>query len=530
MTKRVRYAIGLLLILGAAGAGAYAWWNGRPVPIDFRLAKVERGTIVAAVSATGTVNPVIAVQVGSQVSGQIQELLVDFNSEVKKGDIIARINPDAFQLKVSQAMADVEAANATVLTQSANVTALQAEVSRSKVGLADAERELKRNKGLFEKSFVSAAALDKAQATFDGAREQLNTAQAQLVAGQAHVRNVEALVRQREAQLAQARVDLDKTTIRAPVDGVVVKKSVEPGQTVAASLQAPELFIIARDLREMQVETSIDEAEVGRIRVGQEATFNVDSFPGRTFRGKVSQMRKSALVVQNVVTYTAIIAAANPDLRLFPGMTANVRIVVDTREDVLKIPNSALRFRPAGVGAFVQPGGSASDAAGAPAGSEDGKAAKGEGKGRGDAMRERLVKDLNLTAEQQARLEAIMKETRAKMKGLDGEDRDERRKQAAQVRAEQRARIAEMLNPEQRKRYEEMSANRSGARQVTSGRVWVADAAGKPQAVALRLGLTDGTYTELVSGELQDGSEVIVGTLDGGKAKSPLKGGPRFAF
>ena len=529
MSKRFRYGIGLLLILGAAGAGAYAWWNGRPVTIDFRLAKVERGTIVAAVSATGTVNPVTAVQVGSQVSGQIQELLVDFNSEVKKGDIIARINPDAFQLKVSQAMADVEAANATVLTQRANVTALQAEVSRAKVGLADAERELKRNKGLFEKSFVSAAALDKAQATFDGAREQLNTTQAQLVAGQAQVRNVEALVRQREAQLAQTRVDLDKTTIRAPVDGVVVKKSVEPGQTVAASLQAPELFIIAQDLRKMQVETSVDEAEVGRIRVGQEASFTVDSFPGRMFRGKVSQMRKAALVVQNVVTYTAIIETANPDLRLFPGMTANVRIVVDTREDVLRIPNSALRYRPAGAAAPAPAG--ATDAAGAPA-AEDGKAAKAEGKGRGEALRERLVKELSLTAEQQARLEAIMKETREKMRALDGEDRDERRKQAERLRGEQRARIADMLTPEQRKRYEEMAPGRAGgARQVTSGRVWVPAAEGAPKPVAVRLGLTDGTYTELVSGELPEGSQVIVGTADTGKGKSsPLKGGPRFAF
>jgi HlyD family secretion protein len=470
--------------------------------------------------------------VGSQVSGQIQELTVDFNSEVRKGDIIARINPDAFQLKVSQAMADVEAANATVLTQRANVTALQAEVSRAKVGLNDAERELNRNKGLFEKSFVSAATLDKAQATFDAAREQLNTTQAQLVAGQAQVRNVEALVRQREAQLAQARVDLDKTTIRAPVDGVVVKKSVEPGQTVAASLQAPELFIIAQDLREMQVETSIDEAEVGRIRVGQEATFTVDSFPGRMFRGKVSQMRKAALVVQNVVTYTAIIATANPDLRLFPGMTANVRIVVDTRENVLRVPNSALRYRPAGAGAPAPV--AAAEPAGAPAAAEDGKAARGEAKAKGrggEAIRERLVKELNLTAEQQTRLEAITKETREKMRGLDGEG-DERRRQAERIRADQRARIAEMLNPEQRKRYEEMAPGRAGgARQVTSGRVWVPAAqGGTPQAVPVRLGLTDGTYTEVVSGDLQEGSQVIVGGADAGKAKSALKGGPRFAF
>ncbi len=268
----MRYAMGVVMLLGAAGAGAYAWWSGRSFTADFRLAQDRAGRHHRGGAATGTVNPVTAVQVGSQVSGQIKELLVDFNSEVRKGQVIARIDPDAFRLRVSQAMADVEAAQATVLTQRANVAALRAEVSRAKVNLADAERELQRNKGLFERNFVSAAALDKAQAAVDSAREQLKTAEAQLAAGEARVRNVEALVKQRESQLAQARVDLEKTTIRAPVDGIVVKKSVEPGQTVAASLQAPELFIIAQDLREMQVETSIDEAEVGRIRVGQEAT------------------------------------------------------------------------------------------------------------------------------------------------------------------------------------------------------------------------------------------------------------------
>jgi HlyD family secretion protein len=536
MSKRPYYAIGILLLLVAAAAGAYSWWNERNTTADFRLAKVERGTITAAVSATGTVNPVTAVQVGSQVSGQIKELFVDFNSEVKKGQVIARIDPEAFQLRVTQAMADVEAARATVLTQRANVAALQAEASRAKVNLLDAERELKRNKELIQKNFVSAATLDKAQAAFDAAREQLNTAQAQLKAGEAQVRNVEALVRQRESQLAQAQVDLEKTTIRAPVDGTVVKKSVEPGQTVAASLQAPELFIIAQDLRQMQVETSIDEAEVGRIRLGQDASFTVDSFPGRVFNGKVSQVRKAALVVQNVVTYTAIIATSNPDLRLFPGMTANVRIIVETRENVLRVPNSALRFRPAGASVEARETTAGTEPAGAPAPEEGKVAEKGTGKGRGgaggEAMRERLVKELGLNAEQQTKLEAIMKETRDKMRGLDTDDKGERRKQAETLRAEQRARISEMLMPEQRKRYEEIVASsRAGsARQITSGRVWVPGPDGKPNAVSVRTALTDGTYTELVSGDLQDGTQVIIGTLDAGKGKAQPKGGPRFAF
>jgi HlyD family secretion protein len=284
MSKRSLYIIGVVLLFAAAGAAYALWGSLRPAP-DYRFAKVERGTITAAVSATGTLSPVVSVQVGSQVSGQIKNLYADYNSLVKKGQVIAQIDQEAIALRVNQAMADLEAARATVLTQRANVSALHAEVSRAKVSLADAKRELERNRTLAEKNFISTAVLEKSQATFDVAQEQVKIAQAQLAVADAQVHNVEALVKQREAQLAQARVDLDRTSIRAPVDGIVVKKSVEPGQTVAASLQAPELFIIAQDLRQMQVETSIDEAEVGRISVGQAATFTVDSFPGRTFRG-----------------------------------------------------------------------------------------------------------------------------------------------------------------------------------------------------------------------------------------------------
>lgn len=521
--KSVITAIAVAVVL-AAGAAAYGWWGARGANPNYRFAKVERGGVTAVVSATGTLNPVVSVQVGSQVSGQIKELYADFNSQVKKGQVIARIDPDSFALRVSQAMADLEAARATVLTQRANVSVLQAEASRAKVQLGDAEREFQRNKSLFEKNFISAAVLDKSQATFDAAKETLNSAHAQLAVGESQVRNVEALVKQREAQLAQAKVDLERTTIRAPVDGIVVKKSVEPGQTVAASLQAPELFVIAQDLREMQVETSIDEAEVGRIQVGQAATFTVDSFPGRSFRGTVSQVRKAALVVQNVVTYTAVIATSNPDLNLFPGMTANVRIVVDTRASVLKVANAALRFRPAG--ASGGEAGRARDPAGAPAPAEEGA---GRGAQAGEAMRERLTKELSLTTEQQAKLETIQNETRDKIRAIDTEDKGERRKQAERLRAESRTRIAEMLNPEQRSRYEETAASRSG-RSVARGRVWVLDDTGKVKGIDVRVGLTDGTHAELVSGELQEGTQVIVGTQEDAKSRPQPKGGPRFGF
>ena len=526
MNKRNLIAAALSLVLLAAVGGAYYWWNLRQAQPEFRLAKIERGSITAVVSATGTLNPVVSVQVGSQVSGQIQALYVDFNSPVKKGQLIARIDPNSFALRVSQAMADVEAARATVLTQLANVAALRAEVSRARVNLAEAERDFQRNKMLFEKNFVSAAVVDKARAVFEGAQEQLKIAQAQFSVGESQVRNVQAVVKQRESQLAQAKVDLDRTEIRAPVEGIVVKKSVEPGQTVAASLQSPELFVIAQDLREMQVDTSIDEAEVGRIKVGQSASFTVDSFPGRTFRGTVSQLRKAALVVQNVVTYIAVIKASNPDLSLFPGMTANVRIVVNTRESVLKVPNAALRFRPAGF-RDAAGGGGVQQAAAASVPDESGKGGNAQQAGR--AERERLTKELDLNAEQQTKMEAIFSDLRDKVRALTAEDKAARRKQAELLRAESRIRIAEMLNPEQRARYEAMgtSAGRGGG---TPGRVWIADEYGRPKPVDVRVGLSDGSHSEMVSGELAEGRQVIVGTASAGKAGQPQKSAPPFGF
>ncbi|HEY7744497.1 MAG TPA: efflux RND transporter periplasmic adaptor subunit [Burkholderiales bacterium] len=524
--KRVIGATVVAIVL-TAGAAAYGWWGARNAAPDYRFGKVERGTVTAAISATGTVNPVTAVQIGSQVSGQIKEIYVDFNSEVKKGQVIARIDSESFALRVNQAMADLEAARATVLTQRANVVALQTEVSRAKVSLAEAEREFQRNKTLHEKNFVSAAALDKADFAYRVAQEQVNAAQAQLAVGESQVRNVQALVRQRESQLAQARVDLDRTTIRAPVDGVVVKKSVEPGQTVAASLQAPELFVIAQDLRRMQVDVSIDEAEVGRVREGQAATFTVDSFPGRTFRGTVGQVRKAALVVQNVVTYTAVIATSNPNLELFPGMTANVRIVVATRENVLKVPNAALRFRPAGAAELRPAGGDGGMAGAIPA--EEAKG--GRGAQAGDAMRERLTRELSLSAEQQSRLDEILRDTRERIRAIPSEDKAERRKQSERLRAESRARIAEILEPGQRKHYEEMAAGARGAgRGTASGRAWVVDDTGKLTGVEVRLGLADGTYTEVVGGALQEGTQVVVGTRSDKTARVQPKGGPRFGF
>jgi HlyD family secretion protein len=516
--KRTLLLILVAAILASAAIGAYLFIANKDEEPSYRLAKVERGPITAAVSATGTLNPVISVLVGSQVSGQIKELYVDFNSPVKKDQVIARIDPESFELRVRQAMADLDATKATVLTQMAAVGAQRAEVSRNEVNLADAKRDYERKQMLVEKAFISVADRDKAQAVFNAAVEQVKTARAQLAVAEAQAKNAAAVVRQRESQLAQARVDLDRTIIRAPVDGVVIKRSVDAGQTVAASLQAPELFQIAQNLREMQVEASIDEADVGRVKLDQSATFTVDSFPGRTFRGKVMQVRKAALVVQNVVTYTVVISAANPDLQLLPGMTANVRITTDRRDSVLKLPNAALRFRPSG---FSETPGTSGGATPPPAAAQN----------QGQQSAARLVNALKLDAEQEAKLDPILADLRQKMAAMREQPEADRAKAGERARAEMRARIMEILKPEQKQKYDEIiaeSADRTSGSSAGLGRVFVLDAKGRPAIVSVRTGLSDGSMTEMVAGELKEGDQLIIGAGQARGASTP--GGPRLPF
>ena len=516
-SRRAKLAVaaGAAVALIAAGWGAYALFAGNGERNAYRLANIERGPLTAVVSATGTLNPVTSVQVGSQVSGQIKELFVDFNSPVNKGQLIARIDPEQFELKVRQAEADLEAARATLLTQEAGVGAQRAMVSREEVNLGDVKKDYERKETLHAQKFISAADRDRALAVYNGAQEGVKTAAAQLKVAEAQARNGEAVVRQRQSQLAQARVDLDRTAIRSPVDGVVIKRSVDAGQTVAASLQAPELFIIARNLTDMQVYASIDEADVGRIRVGQRATFTVDSFPGRSFTGQVTEVRKSALVVQNVVTYTVVVSAPNPDQTLLPGMTANARIVVDRRESVLKVPNAALRFRPAGAADERPAAGGAAPTPGGPAAAQQ--------------FRERLVSELKLDAGQQAGLDPILAEMRQKLAAARELPETERARGLERARADMRARVAELLRPEQKTRYAEVAAESSG-RGATRGRVYIRDERGEPKAVEVRLGLTDGSQTELLGDELQEGAEVIVGLAqpNAGASRPTVPGGPGF--
>ncbi len=512
-----RSLIIFLAVLSVAGAGAYGAWRAWDRAADapkYKMAKAEFGPLTAAVSATGTLNPVVSVQVGSQVSGQIKEILVDFNSPVKSGQLIARLDPETYQHRVRQAEADVDAARAGQGVQ-------QAEVSRARANLSNAQRDYERKKTLVEKNFISPAERDTAQNTLDAARASLASAEAQ-------VKNGEAVVRQREAQLAAARVDLERTSIKAPVDGIVVKRSIEPGQTVAASLQAPELFVIAKNLTDMQVETSIDEADVGRVRVGQKASFTVDAFAGRHFEGEVRQVRKAATVVSNVVTYTVVISAANADLTLLPGMTANVRIVTAQKDKVLKVPNAALRFRPAGSSDEKKAAVAVSPA---PTSAAAASTSGGAGGGGLAQQRERLIAELKLDADQQAKVDAIFDSMRDKFRAARDLPEAERGKAQERNRGEIREKVSAILTPEQKKRHEEMAGEAQAVRAGGgggSGRVWILDADGKAKAVDVRLGLTDGSMTEIISDDIKEGQEVIAGQQAAAAAKASAMPGPRL--
>jgi HlyD family secretion protein len=295
-------------------------------------AKVERGEIDDVVEATGTINAVITVQVGSQVSGTIAKLNVDFNSRVHRGDVVALIDPALFKGALLQAVADLENAKA-------NVAAARANLEKARSGLVQTKADHDRSVGLFRGGVLSQQQLDLVQANYESAGAAVNAAAA-------NVTQAEAQVSQKDAAVTVAQTNLDYTVIRSPIDGTVVARNVDVGQTVAASLQAPTIFTIAQDLSKMWVYAKTDESDVGNIKVGKPVTFKVDAFPKDTFRGVVSQVRMNATTVQSVVTYDTIIEFANPELKLFPGMTAYVTIPVATVQNVLKLPNTALRYKP----------------------------------------------------------------------------------------------------------------------------------------------------------------------------------------
>ncbi len=327
-----RALIGLLIVLAiGAGAGAYYIRRGGP-DVQVNTSPITRGDIVDTVGASGTLQAVTTVQVGSQVSGNISFLGADFNSIVKKGQVIARLDPSLFEAQLQQARANLQQTRA-------NLTKSESDLNRSKVMLTDAQQKYARAKELAAKSLLP-------QSDLDAAKIAVDSAQATLSSAEATVSQSQAAVNQSQASLNQNQVNLDHTVIEAPIDGIIIQRSVDVGQTVAASMQAPTLFVIAADLTKMQVNANIDEADVGRIRPGQHVTFKVDAYPTDTFEGTVSQIRLQPVVVQNVTTYGTVIDVPNAQLKLKPGMTANVKVEIAKKGDTLRVPNTALRFRP----------------------------------------------------------------------------------------------------------------------------------------------------------------------------------------
>lgn len=315
--KGIVVIVVVLLLVGFVGAAFWRLGDGAKESA-YVTAPAQKGDITQVVSATGTFQAVVTVQVGSQVSGTIVKLSADFNSKVKKGQVIAELDQAKFNARVDE--------------EKANLLATRAQLAKAKVSLEDARRVLERAKELRKRDFISQSELDAAQTAFDAAAAQYEVGRAQ--------------VEQAQAALNQASVDLTNTIIRSPVDGIVISRNIDVGQTVAASLQAPTLFTIANDLSKMEVHTSVDEADVGNVWEGQEVIFTVDAHPTRRFRGRVSQVRHAPSIVQNVVTYDAVVGVDNRELLLKPGMTANVEFLVSHKSEVLRIPNVALRFKP----------------------------------------------------------------------------------------------------------------------------------------------------------------------------------------
>ncbi|HVW85764.1 MAG TPA: efflux RND transporter periplasmic adaptor subunit [Bryobacteraceae bacterium] len=386
--KRIARPAARRLIIGAVALvvcaiGFWWWFRGSSKPL-YITAKIDRGDIESTVTTTGALNAVITVQVGSQVSGNIIALYADFNTKVKKGQLVAEIDPAPFQAAVDQATASLNAARAAAVTaqavlakaqsdlvsavanvssQKANAVKAQSAVDFARVVNERRQIMVKNGSTSQEDADTAQAAYDQALASMEAARAAVNAAEAvansagkQVDVAQNQLHQAKAVVQQNAAVLAQAQLNLSHTRILAPVDGTVESRNMDVGQTVAASFQAPTIFLIAQDLTKMQVDTNVDESDIGRIHPDQRATFTVDAWPGRVFRGRVSQIRQAPINVQNVITYDVVIQVANDDLKLFPGMTANVTISVGRASNVLRLPKAALRFQPPRNGQTATPG------------------------------------------------------------------------------------------------------------------------------------------------------------------------------
>ncbi len=477
-------AIGLIAALLAVLAGGW-WYASHTGPLaatqQIETDAVDRGDITQIVSSTGSVRALITVEVGSQLSGQIAELYADFNTPVKAGDLLALIDPKTFERRVQEAEANLAVAQANVAVEAAGIL-------RAQASLDNATLEFDRQRSLVDRGAASQAVLDTAQATFD-------TAKAELAIALAQHENAQATVQQREASLEADRIDLDRTEIRSPIDGIVVDRSVDIGQTVAASLSSPILFTIAQDLTEIQIEANVDEADIGAVREGAETNFTVDAFPDRVYRGSVAQVRLAPNEEQNVVTYTVVISARNPDLRLLPGMTANVDIIIGAREAVLRVSNAAVRFRPA----------NAPDAGGPGLGGGGPGGGPGGGRAAGEALA-RSLEEIGVSEQTRATIQAELRENVAPLRGAFQDPNADRQALRERMQRLTQDILARHLTAEQMQAYQALRAARQQTRAAT---LYVLDGSDEPVARQVRLGISDDSHTEIVSGDVQEGDEIV---------------------
>ena len=493
-TPWIRHGIVAAVAIALVAGGIYFYRKRGSEAAEgaFRTAQVERGDIRVAISSTGTLSAISTVTVGSQVSGQVTDVLVDFNDPVTKGQVIARIDPKTYEAQIAQGNAQVASARASL--------------SQAQATLLNAELDYKRKADLGARQLVARSDVDLAKAALDQARAQVNAAQAS--------------IRQQAASTQTTQVNLDRTVIRSPVDGVVLTRSIEPGQTVAASLQAPELFTIAEDLAKMKIELAVDESDIGQVRTGQNVSFTVDAFPDRQFRGTVEQVRLSATTTNNVVTYPVVVTVDNSDGTLLPGLTVNAEIEVSKREDVLKISNAALRFKPAD---DAQPGAQAT-------------APQARGGGMAGEL-PKLAQLLSLQPAQQAAFDDALAQMRERMaarmapsagqqgsggsvlfgRGPGGPSGGGNANAAGGASGAMRQRMQERFNQQFaafRATLDEARKAKwdSGVSALVSARrapvYKLVD--GKPQPVVVRIGVSDGTSTE-VSGDVRAGDAIIVG-------------------
>ena len=464
-------------------AAGLAWWRwgGQEPAEEIRIDRlsISRGDIVQMVSAVGSVRALNTVEVGSQLSGQIHELFADFNSPVKAGDLLARIDPQSFERRVQEAEAGLGVARANVEIQAAGI-------GKAEVLHDNARREFDRQRSLVERGSVSASALELAEANYRNTGADVEIARAQL-------RNAEATVLQREATLEAARIDRERTEIRSPINGVVIDRAVDLGQTVAASLQAPVLFTIAQDLREIRIEASVDEADIGNVREGAEARFTVDAFPEREFTGRVAQVRLAPDEAQNVVTYTVVIDASNPGRRLLPGMTANIDLVTGRQENVLRVDNQAVRFRP------PEEMVAAVDNA-----APTGRGGPGSGRNPGAELAENLA-ELGVAAATIATIQGEIREAFGAMRGMfaSGADPDMIRQR---VEGMTREVLQRHLSPEQLDAVTALQRERANTRPAV---LYTVNSDGTLAPHRVRLGLSDDRFTEIVEGQLGEGEEVV---------------------